>query len=373
MSSDEYLSAETTSSYTQLFFFYNIQTGEILFSSPGIEKFFETPINLKDQFPFITNEQNISQHLVNEWQHCLQLKEKETVNFYFKATSTNGTPALFNVNAVGLKMPVCNSLPMVFFSVKKNLVKNNITSQNKTAINYQKDYAEFIDIAAHDLDAPLRKLALLLERLAHKNKTEPGSDLQDYLNRIQTSLTEMRSLVDSLARLSALNSKPGTKVNCDINSIVGEIIHGLQQTNQDKKISVTLSALPVLEGDKIQYRQLFQNLLQNAVRYSKKDLPPEIRISAAPLSFVEIQHLGLPDDKAWHKITVKDNGIGFNQEYAEKIFRPFVRLHGKSEYPGTGMGLAICKKITENHGGTISCEGIENKGATFTLILPQSL
>jgi len=373
MRSDELMITENTNSYSQLFFCFNTQTREIVFSSLEIEDFFESPINLNALFPFIKNEQNISQHLVNEWQHCLHLKEKETRNFYFKATSTNGTAVVFTFDAAGLNISICNNLPLVLFSVKKNLSRNNITVKNKTAINYQKDYAEFIDIAAHDLDAPLRKLTLLIERLAHKNKIESGSDLQDYLTRIQTSLTDMRSLVDNLARLSGLNSKPGKKVSCDINSIVGKIVYDLQQLDQDKKISVTLSALPVLEGDIIQYRQLFQNLLQNAIRYKKKDLSLEIKISAAPVSVMEIQRLGLPDDKAWYEITVMDNGIGFNQEYAEKIFKPFVRLHGKSEYPGTGMGLAICKKITENHGGTIYSEGIENKGATFTLILPQSL
>ncbi len=368
MSSNEFMNTGYTDSYSQLFFCYNTQTNEILFSSLGLDDFFGCPIDLKSRFPFINNEQNISRQLVNEWQHCLHLKEKETRNFYFKATSTNGIPVVLNFDAVG----ICNNTPMVLFSVKKNPANNIITPQNKTTINYQKDYAEFIDIAAHDLDAPLRKLILLIERLTNKNKTEPGSDLQDYFTRIQTCIADMRSLVDSLARLSGLNSKPGKNISCDINSIVQDIADDFLQLDKDKKISITITGLPVLEGDKAQFRQLFQNLLQNAIRYCKKDFLLEIKINAAPVPSEEKQRLGLKGDKNWFMITVMDNGIGFNQEYAEKIFRPFVRLHGKSEYPGTGMGLAICKKITENHGGTIYCEGIENKGATFTLILPQS-
>jgi len=373
MSTAESITMEYTDSYSQLFFFYNTPAQEILFSSLPMEDFFESSIDLHNRFPFINNEQIKTQTLVNEWQHCLQLKEKETSNFYFRATSTDGTPVLFSFDAIGINLPVYDNSPLVLFSVKKNPAKNNLIPQNKTASIYQKDYAEFIDIAAHDLDAPLRKVSLLIERLTHKCKTEPGSDMQDYFARIQTSLTDMRSLVDSLARLSGLSSSPGKNVSCDINSIVGETVNDLRQQVQHKKISVTLSALPVLDGDRAQYRQLFQNLLQNAIRFSKKDLPLEIKISAAPVSAEEKHRLELPDDKTWFGIAVMDNGIGFSQEYAEKIFRPFVRLHGKSEYPGTGMGLAICKKITENHGGIIYAEGNENNGATFTLILPQSL
>lgn len=365
---------EYTDSSSQLFFFYNTQIKEVVFSSLPMEDFFESPIDLNNQFPFLINEQNNTQTLVNEWQYCLQLKEKETRNFYLHATSTDGVPVLFNFNAVGLNLPVSVNSPVVLFAVKKNAAKNNLSRPVKIADNYQKDYAEFIDIAAHDLDAPLRKLSLLIERLAHKHTTEPGSDMKDYFSRIQTCLTDMRSLVDSLSMLSGLASKPVVWVSCDINNIVNGTLNNLRQQLPDKKISVSILPLPVLKGDITQYRQLFQSLLQNAIRFSKKDLPLEINIVTAPVSPVEKQSLGLQDDKDWARIAVMDNGIGFRQEYAEKIFNPFVRLHGKFEYPGSGgMGLAICKKIAENHGGIIYAEGKENAGATFTLILPQSL
>lgn len=364
---------EYTNSYLQLYLLYNTLTKEILFSSMPIEDFFETSFTLPESFPYTNKEQNNTQSLVSEWQRCLQLKEKETSNFNFHATTTNATPVVFNIDAVGINLPFYNNSPLVLFTIKKNPTNIHINLPDKFAINNQKDYAEFIDIASHDLDAPLRKLSFLIERFTHKYKTEPDSDMQDYFTRIQTSLTDMRSLVDSLTRFSGLNSVTGHIVSCDINIIAGEIMNDFRLQEQDKKIPAILSSLPVLQGDKLQYRQLFQNLLQNAFLYRRKDLPLEIKISGTPLSTEEKKLMELQDDKAWFKITVVDNGIGFNQEYAEKIFRPFVRLHGKSEYPGTGMGLAICKKITQNHGGIIYAEGVENKGATFTLILPQSL
>jgi signal transduction histidine kinase len=364
---------EYKNSHSQLFFFYDKQTKEVLFSNLSMEDFFGSSLDLTDHFPFQNNEGGNTENLANEWQYCLQLKEKETSNFHFHATSAEGKPVLFNVDAVGLNMPVHNNSPAVLFSIKKDTAQNNSSGHNKTGLIDRKDYAEFIDLAAHDLDAPLRKLSLLIERLTHKYKTEPGSDMQGYFTRIQSSIADMRSLVDSLSHLSGLNLAPAINMSCDINAIIKEILMSLQQKAPGKNIAATVTTLPVLNGDLSQYRQLFQNLLQNALRFSKTDSTLQIKISALPLLSEEKESLQLQGNKNWFRITVADNGIGFRQEYAEQIFKPFVRLHGKSEYPGPGMGLAICKKITDNHGGIIYAEGKEAEGATFTLILPQSL
>jgi signal transduction histidine kinase len=247
------------------------------------------------------------------------------------------------------------------------------SAKSKTADNDRKDYAEFIDIAVHDLDAPLRKVSLLIDRLVHKNTTEPGGDLQDYFDRVQTSLKEMRTLIDRLSDFASLNSTARHNASCDMLSIINETLLEIRHKNPDKQIAASFSELPVLDGDKLQYRQLFQGLLQNAVSYNIKNQPVKIHITAEPLKDEEKGRLSLPMDKKYSKITVTDNGIGFEQQYAEKIFKPFTRLHGKSEYPGSGMGLAICRKIAENHNGIIYAESNQSKGASFTVILPQSL
>jgi nitrogen-specific signal transduction histidine kinase len=364
---------ENTHSNSQLFFFYNIQTKEILFSSQPMEEFFGSPIDLDNTFPFTNTKQSNTQTLVNEWQYCLQLKEKESRNFHYETTLTEGVPVLFSFDAVGLNWPVRDQSPLMFCSVKKKPTKSNPVLRTKTDFLYQKDYAEFIDIAAHDLDAPLRKLSLLIERLAHKQKSEPASDMQDYFTRIQSSLSDMRSLVDSLSRLAGLAATNPVNVVCDLNIIVDDISNDLRLEARSKDFSLTSSGLPLVVGDPVQYRQLFQNLLQNASKFSKKNQPLEITITVIELLPVEKQGVGLADDKNWFMISVSDNGVGFRHEYAEKIFKPFVRLHGKSEYPGSGMGLAICKKIVENHGGIIYAQGNEASGATITLILPQSV
>ncbi len=372
MTQDELITPENKIAGSQLFFLYNKKGKEVLISTMPMKDFFEITIQFNNSFPFLNTEQKEVQNLANEWSQCLQLKENETRSFSYNTTLSNGKIIHFNFNAVGIHLPFYENSTLVLFTVNKNQIINNQKLPGKSSGNNQKDYAEFIDIAAHDLDAPLRKISLLIERLTHKNKTEPGSNMQDYFSRIQTSLADMRSLIDSLTRLSGLKPGIGKKDNCDMNMIAAEIAKEFELQESDRDISFNLSGLPVLEGDRIQYRQLLQNLVQNAVRYSKKDLPLIIKISGISLSAEEKQSMGLSDKNTWFKISISDNGIGFNQEYADNIFKPFVRLHGKSEYPGSGMGLAICRKITENHGGIIYAEGMEKSGATFTLILPQS-
>ena len=126
------------------------------------------------------------------------------------------------------------------------------------------------------------------------------------------------------------------------------------------------------KGDAEQYCCLFKNLLENAIKFSKKDSVPNIQIRSSVVSPEEKDQFNLEGDRLYYKIEITDNGIGFKKDYTEKIFRPFVRLHGKSQFPGNGMGLAICKKIMNVHHGIIYAESLENEGARFTLVLPET-
>ena len=137
-------------------------------------------------------------------------------------------------------------------------------------------------------------------------------------------------------------------------------------------LRLVVNPLPVVKGNYVQYQQLFKNLLENAIKFSRKDVPPEVCISCEAMKRDEKFFFNLPLNKEYYKIEISDNGIGFNQVNAEKIFEPFVRLHPKSEYEGSGLGLSICKKIADNHDGIIYAEGEENKGSRFTLILPET-
>jgi signal transduction histidine kinase len=249
--------------------------------------------------------------------------------------------------------------------------QHGILNKNITD-NYKKEYAEFIEIASHDLDSPLRKLSYLVEKVTSKYKKDPEEEVQVYVNKIENCLADMRSMIDGLTKLYRVTSDKREPVPCNIETIVQDVYRELQREGDEEKVTINFSSLPVVEGDSMQYRQLFKNLFENAIRFSKKDIPATIRVSAEPLADKEKNFWGLQEDKNYFKVDVTDNGIGFKQEDAEKIFRPFVRLHGKSQFPGSGIGLAICKKITEIHHGIIYAEGRENEGTKFVIILPES-
>ena len=238
---------------------------------------------------------------------------------------------------------------------------------------FEKDYNDFIELAAHELDAPLRKLTVLVEMLTNKFET-PSQDkgVQSYIERIDGCVNDMRSLIDELSLLAKVRTDKRNYASCDIKMIIREVLEELEVPLNAKKAIVTVSALPVLDGDAGQYNRLFKSLLENAIRFSKEDVRPEIQIQSSVLSLQEANKCKLREDKKYYKIELADNGIGFKNEYAEKIFRPFVRLHGKSKFAGSGMGLAICKKIVENHHGIIYAEGRENEGSRFILVLPET-
>jgi light-regulated signal transduction histidine kinase (bacteriophytochrome) len=232
------------------------------------------------------------------------------------------------------------------------------------------EYADFTDLAVHDLDAPLRKLTVLIGMLT--NKVSADKDVQSYIERIDNCVSDMRSLIDDLSILGKLNSDEIEFVPCAIDDIMQQALQGMPAAIKEKQAVITTFSLPTIEGDPGQFSRLFKILLENAVKFTKNDTPPEIHIQASLVTPKEKDHWGLFSDRPYYRIEISDNGIGFKNEYAEKIFRPFIRLHGKSQFPGNGIGLAICKKIMDIHHGIIYAEGRENEGAKFILILPES-
>ncbi len=356
----------TKDSNLQLFFLYNNQNNEILFSNHPLNSFFDYSVvqPLHHPFGLITNE---NEKLASEWQRCLQLKEKESHHFYFSNTDSTAGSFRFDLEVHGINLPAVSNSPVLLVYVKKTILKKEDVSINQAVPNHQKDYAEFIDLAVHDLDAPLRKLAVLIDRMLLK--IEPSAEINEHVNRVQTCLSDMRSMIESLSVLSALTANPFNRVSCDLGDIVLELLDELKPQLLGKKITVISSDLPTVHGDPVQYKQLLKTLIGNAIKFGKKETPLTIEIESAIIKEADRTYFNLPADRTYYKVVVKDNGIGFRQEYAEKIFQPFVRLHGKSEYPGNGIGLAICKKIVENHNGIIYAEGDETSGAKFILIL----
>ena len=216
---------------------------------------------------------------------------------------------------------------------------------------------EFASVASHDLQEPLRKIVSFGERLNTVAGPLLDGDARHHLERILSAATRMRTLISGLLAYSQVTTRVQPFVATDLAGIAREVIADLETALADAGGHVDVGPLPVIEADALQMRQLLQNLLTNAIKYRREDIPPVVRVRAT-------------NGGGQCRITVSDNGIGFQAEHAEKIFRMFERLHNHAEYEGSGIGLAICRKIAERHGGTIEAAGVAGEGATFTVTLP---
>ncbi len=374
-----------TDSFSSLVFFYDPSQKKIVFSNMPVENFFGSAMNMDEDLPFSNIvEAKDARIIFNEWETCLQLKEKQTHQFWFHKKLSDGSGVIFHFHALGVKMSpdsyrdAAGNSSCILFTAEKSPEGENAVWMaeferlQKLLDRYKEEYAEFIDIAAHNLDAPLRKLSVLIERLTNKqNGTQ--EEQQGYITRIRTALDDMRSLIDSLATLSRVTTASLKVDHAPLETIVEHEWRELKMVAKDKFAILTTSSLPTIDGDTLQIRHLFRELLENAMRFARKDRRLEINVSATQISGKEKVAFGLRTGAEYFKIVCRDNGIGFRQEYAEKIFRPFVRLHGKSEFPGNGIGLALCRSIVDNHRGVIYAESEENEGARFTILLPQTV
>ena len=220
---------------------------------------------------------------------------------------------------------------------------------------------EFAHAASHDLKEPIRKINLFTSQLIAKVGQRLIEEEQRLLNRIETASERMGQLVDDLLIYSEVNVRPREKEEEDLNETILRVLEDLELNIEEKRAVIHVSQLPIVKGYKWQLQQLFQNLISNSLKYTKADVPPHIIISNG---------ITEKDGRQYHIIKVKDNGIGFHQEYAEQIFRMFTRLHGKGEYSGTGIGLSIVKKVVENHDGFLRVESQPGNGSTLSVCLP---
>jgi PAS domain S-box-containing protein len=234
-----------------------------------------------------------------------------------------------------------------------------------------KELEEFAYIASHDMNEPLRKITTFIERLENRYKSELGTEGQLYLNRITASVENMRLLIDTLLEFSrtARTNQPFQKTS--LHELMKEVIADLELKIEETNTSIEIGQLPAIQSIPSEIKQLFNNLLSNSIKFRRKESSPHISINSEKLSKNSKEQFHLPTEKTYYQITFRDNGIGFETEYNERIFQIFQRLHGKAEYPGSGIGLAICKKIVDHHNGLIYATGQVGQGATFTLILPE--
>jgi two-component system sensor kinase FixL len=237
---------------------------------------------------------------------------------------------------------------------------------------------QFAFVASHDLQEPLRKIQAFGDRLKVKCDAVQLAEGRDYLDRMQSASARMQTLINDLLAFSRIirSSQPFT--NCDLEAITREVLGDLEHRIEKTGGQVHVGKLPTIEADPLQMRQLMQNLIGNALKFQSPGATPVVKVDAQLVSRDQIREEAIfrnppptasPDDK-FCVLTVQDNGIGFEEQYLEKIFAVFQRLHGRGEYEGTGVGLAVCRRIADRHGGLITAQSKPGEGSIFIVILP---
>ena len=232
------------------------------------------------------------------------------------------------------------------------------------------ELASFSYVASHDLQEPLRKIQTFSDRILDMEDGTFSTKTKDYFQRIISATIRMKNLMTALLNYSRTNTSEITFMPTDLNAILEDVKNILKELIEDTHAIIETSPLPALNIIPHQFNQLFLNIIGNAIKYRKRGVHPLIKITAEiiPLKESPVEP-GFLNDTCW-KIDFTDNGIGFEQQYAERIFELFQRLYGKSEYEGTGIGLSICKKIVQNHHGIIKASGQPGIGSTFSIYLP---
>jgi len=287
------------------------------------------------------------------------------------------------LNIGGKKLPVYVSLTDLHPNVAAiGVVVTDLTEKRKheeALVTYQRqleikvnelnqtnaNLEQFIHVISHDLKEPIRKIVAYTSFL-NETKSELFAEKELHnLNIVNASALRLNSLVDDLVKY-AFSATKDDESEVNLNKVLKEVVEDLELVINENKAEIEIGNLPPFVASKVQMRQLFSNLISNAIKYSRREVSPKLSISASVVSGVDIHN----PDKKFNKITVSDNGIGMDKMYLNKIFTIFQRLHMRNEYSGNGIGLAICKKIMENHKGMIDVESEPGNGSTFNLYFP---
>lgn len=308
--------------------------------------------------------------------HQSEIKQTENRS---KAIEANEN-AMFMLSFFGVVM-----LFIVFISftkMKREILANEKNTAEINQINVElksmnENLENFAYVASHDLNEPLRKIRTFGDLIRSKLEQDEVEKevIVSHLSRMQDASERMQQLIQDLLSYSRVARQYELADKIDLNKVVQSVINDLEIPIKELNAEVKIKMLPDdIRADAIQMRQLFQNLISNALKFHKSEEQPKIEIEATEVDVSEIpvEDIKVNGHKQYWKIAVSDNGIGFDQQFAEKIFAVFQRLHGRSTYEGTGIGLSICKKICENHKGAISTISKEGEGATFFVFLPRN-
>jgi len=287
----------------------------------------------------------------------------------------NNTPVQLSLTVLELDEGLSLSIIITDLTLQKTtqrkLEENNrqLELLNHTLENSNHDLQQFASVASHDLQEPLRKIQMFSNLLKKKTTATLGDEEIGYLEKIISSSVRMKTLIVDILNYSRLSADNGEFIPTDLNFVLNELLEDFELMIADKKAKIVYSDLPVLEVNRGQMRQVFQNLISNSLKFSKEGVAPVINIKATLISersFTSEENI----NGEFCLLTFKDNGVGFDEKYATTIFSLFQRLHPKDSFEGTGIGLSITKKIIEKHQGLIQAKSTPGIGTMFMIILP---
>jgi signal transduction histidine kinase len=229
------------------------------------------------------------------------------------------------------------------------------------------ELSSFNYISSHDLQEPVRKIITFSELISERLSSNLGEPLLGHLSRIHAAARRLQHLISAFLAYSEITTSHMSEAEVDLDALLAEVSGGLVK---EHKFKLSHGKLPKVNGDRFQLSQLFYHLIGNAIKYCKPGECPDVEVEALEVDGSDLQHPGAVAGQRYWKISISDKGIGFDQQYAERIFGLFQRLHSKESYGGTGIGLAICKKVAHNHNGFIEARGLPDRGATFVIYLP---
>jgi PAS domain S-box-containing protein len=367
---------------------YNIKTGQYRFISEGLQKIlgYDPKIALTEGVQFFINIMHPDDLAATMSKNAQALElansslpisenREPIVEFEYRILHVDGQYRWFHTYGTVFDRDAAGHVEHVLnISIDITERKEMETALSQKNVQLQQSNAnleEFAYVASHDLKEPLRKISIFGDRLLSTQYEALGSEGQFYLEKIIDSSRKMQLLINDLLSLSLISGNKSF-VRYSLQNILNEVVRTLE--HKIEEMGATVHAQPLPEANIIpsQFRQLFQNLISNSMKFVRDGVKPEIDISCRALKQQEAEQYNLPRALNYLELTFRDNGIGFDNIFAGKIFAIFQRLHHK-DYEGTGIGLAICKKIVENHGGVIYAAGEPGRGATFTIIIPTSL
>lgn len=246
-------------------------------------------------------------------------------------------------------------------------INEELHRKNEELERKNEELSSFTYIASHDLKEPVRKISVFTDRITHSDGERLSEEGKKFLERTRAAIRHMQRLIDAVFSYSRTEHEHAFEM-LSLNEVATQAQDLLQETIDEKAALVQVDSLPQVYAVKDQMEQLFTNLISNSLKYARPGITPTIQISASPK---EVKVKGRRKKVQGWLLEFRDNGIGFDAQYKDKIFQIFQRLHNREDYGGTGVGLAICKKIAENHGGTIQAHGVPGEGAVFTVFLPQ--